>query len=68
MHKNHEYYHQKGGSMLKRSQVKLFISRYPDFKTELACELVNDGVQLLGGNGYMKDYGQEKRYRDARQV
>ncbi len=35
---------------------------------ELACELVNDGVQVLGGNGYMKDYGQEKRYRDARQV
>ena len=35
---------------------------------EIACELVNDGVQLLGGNGYMKDYGQEKRYRDARQV
>jgi alkylation response protein AidB-like acyl-CoA dehydrogenase len=35
---------------------------------ELSCELVNDGVQLLGGNGYMKDYGQEKRYRDARQV
>ncbi|HPR04597.1 MAG TPA: acyl-CoA dehydrogenase family protein [Deltaproteobacteria bacterium] len=35
---------------------------------ELACDLVNDGVQILGGNGYMKDYGQEKRYRDARQV
>jgi alkylation response protein AidB-like acyl-CoA dehydrogenase len=35
---------------------------------EIACELVNDGVQVLGGNGYMKDYGQEKRYRDARQV
>lgn len=35
---------------------------------ELACELVNDGVQVLGGNGYMKDYPQEKRYRDARQV
>lgn len=35
---------------------------------EQACEVVNDGVQLLGGNGYMKDYGQEKRYRDARQV
>lgn len=33
-----------------------------------ACEIVNDGVQLLGGNGYMKDYGQEKRYRDARHV
>jgi alkylation response protein AidB-like acyl-CoA dehydrogenase len=35
---------------------------------ELACEVVTDGVQMLGGNGYMKDYGQEKRYRDARQV
>ncbi len=35
---------------------------------ELCCEAVNDGVQVLGGNGYMKDYGQEKRYRDARQV
>lgn len=35
---------------------------------ELACEAVNDGVQILGGNGYMKDYPQEKRYRDARQV
>ncbi len=35
---------------------------------ELACEAVTDGVQVLGGNGYMKDYGQEKRFRDARQV
>jgi alkylation response protein AidB-like acyl-CoA dehydrogenase len=35
---------------------------------DLACEVVTDGVQLLGGYGYMKDYGQEKRYRDARQV
>jgi alkylation response protein AidB-like acyl-CoA dehydrogenase len=35
---------------------------------ELACEAVNDGIQILGGYGYMKDYGQEKRYRDARMV
>lgn len=35
---------------------------------DLACEVVTDGVQLLGGNGYMKDYGQEKRMRDARQA
>jgi alkylation response protein AidB-like acyl-CoA dehydrogenase len=35
---------------------------------ELACDVVTDGIQVLGGNGYMKDYGQEKRYRDARQV
>ena len=35
---------------------------------ELACELVTDGIQILGGYGYMKDYGQEKRFRDARMV
>jgi alkylation response protein AidB-like acyl-CoA dehydrogenase len=35
---------------------------------ELACDVVTDGIQVLGGYGYMKDYGQEKRYRDAHQV
>ncbi len=35
---------------------------------DLACELVTDGIQILGGYGYMKDYGQEKRFRDARMV
>ncbi|MCX5850526.1 MAG: acyl-CoA/acyl-ACP dehydrogenase [Deltaproteobacteria bacterium] len=33
-----------------------------------ACELTTDGIQVLGGYGYMKDYGQEKRFRDAKQV
>jgi alkylation response protein AidB-like acyl-CoA dehydrogenase len=36
--------------------------------SELACRLTTDGIQVLGGNGYMKDYGQEKRFRDAKQV
>ncbi|MHB8137428.1 MAG: acyl-CoA dehydrogenase family protein [Smithellaceae bacterium] len=35
---------------------------------ELACDATCDSVQILGGYGYMKDYGQEKRYRDARMV
>jgi len=35
---------------------------------ELAVSATMDGVQLLGGYGYMHDYGQEKRMRDARQV
>jgi len=35
---------------------------------EMACRATVDGVQLLGGNGYMKDYGQEKRMRDAGQA
>jgi len=36
--------------------------------SELACKLTTDGIQILGGNGYMKDYGQEKRFRDAKHV
>lgn len=36
--------------------------------SELACCATSEGVQVLGGNGYMKDYGQEKRMRDARQA
>ena len=34
----------------------------------LACDLTTDGIQLLGGYGYMKDYGQEKRFRDAKHI
>jgi alkylation response protein AidB-like acyl-CoA dehydrogenase len=36
--------------------------------SDMACRATSEGVQLLGGNGYMKDYGQEKRMRDARQA
>lgn len=35
---------------------------------EMACDVVSDGIQILGGNGYMKDYAQEKRFRDAHQL
>jgi alkylation response protein AidB-like acyl-CoA dehydrogenase len=35
---------------------------------ELACDLTTDGIQILGGVGYMKDFGQEKRFRDAKQI
>lgn len=35
---------------------------------EMATETTCDGIQLLGGNGYMQDYGQEKRFRDAQQI
>lgn len=35
---------------------------------QLATALSTDGVQLLGGNGYMQDYGQEARMRDAWQL
>ena len=34
---------------------------------EMSRHTTNEGVQLLGGCGYMKDYPQEKRMRDAHQ-
>ncbi len=35
---------------------------------EAAAGVTCDGIQVLGGNGYMQDYGQEKRFRDAQQL
>jgi alkylation response protein AidB-like acyl-CoA dehydrogenase len=35
---------------------------------EMACEVTTDGIQVLGGVGYMKDFGQEKRFRDAKHL
>ena len=36
--------------------------------TDLAPRLTADGIQVLGGVGYLEDFGQEGRYRDAQQV
>ncbi len=33
-----------------------------------ACDVASDGIQILGGYGYMEDYSQEKRYRDAQHL
>jgi alkylation response protein AidB-like acyl-CoA dehydrogenase len=38
------------------------------FAGAASVELTDDGIQVLGGNGYMEDYGQEKRFRDAAQI
>jgi alkylation response protein AidB-like acyl-CoA dehydrogenase len=36
--------------------------------TMAAAMVSTDGVQVLGGYGYMREYGQEKRMRDAKQL
>ena len=36
--------------------------------TSALTQATTDGVQALGGYGYMHDYGQEKRMRDAKQL
>jgi alkylation response protein AidB-like acyl-CoA dehydrogenase len=33
-----------------------------------AVEVSSEGIQALGGAGYMKDFGQEKRFRDAQHI
>jgi alkylation response protein AidB-like acyl-CoA dehydrogenase len=38
------------------------------FVTDAVTRATTDGVQCLGGYGYMHDYGQEKRMRDAKQI
>lgn len=50
----------------KQSGYESRISAAALHVSALACEATVDGIQILGGYGYMKDYGQEKRYRDAR--
>jgi len=38
------------------------------FLADVVTRATTDGVQCLGGYGYMHDYGQEKRMRDAKQI
>ncbi|MBF0239384.1 MAG: acyl-CoA/acyl-ACP dehydrogenase [SAR324 cluster bacterium] len=35
---------------------------------DTACEITSEGIQVLGGYGFMKDYFQEKRFRDAQHM
>jgi alkylation response protein AidB-like acyl-CoA dehydrogenase len=36
------------------------------FNAEMANHTAYNGIQVMGGNGYMKDYDMERYYRDAR--
>jgi alkylation response protein AidB-like acyl-CoA dehydrogenase len=36
------------------------------YASEIAVEIANEGVQIFGGYGYMKDFPAEKYYRDAK--
>ncbi len=40
------------------------MSKY--YCSEMACRVANQGIQVLGGSGYMKDYASERYMRDAR--
>ena len=50
----------KGQSVnLESAMAKLYAS-------EIAVEVANEGVQIFGGYGYIKDFPAEKYYRDAK--
>jgi alkylation response protein AidB-like acyl-CoA dehydrogenase len=36
------------------------------FSTEIANKVAYDGIQVMGGTGYMRDFNAERYYRDAR--
>ncbi len=36
------------------------------FNSELSNRVTYDGIQVMGGSGFMKDYNMERYYRDAR--
>lgn len=45
-----------------------YLSMAKAYATELAVEASDRALQMLGGNGYLKDYATERYYRDARQL
>lgn len=45
-----------------------YLSIAKAFATEMANRVAYDAIQILGGQGYMKDHPLERRYRDARQL
>ena len=45
-----------------------FLSMAKTMATDTAVRVATDALQLLGGNGYMKEYPMERFYRDAKQL
>jgi len=53
-----------------RSDVSIapYLSMAKAYATEVAVEAADHALQVLGGNGYLKDYATERYYRDAKQL
>ena len=50
------------------SESKIYPSLAKCHATDAAMKITTDAVQLLGGAGYLKDYGVEKLMRDAKML
>ena len=44
----------------------MYASMAKCFATDIAMEVTNDAIQILGGYGYMKEYPAERLMRDAK--
>ena len=42
------------------------ISQAKLLATQVACEVADDAIQILGGHGYMREFPVERAWRDAR--
>jgi len=49
-------------------QYTAYFSFAKVFAAEMAVKVSSDALQILGGQGYMKDHPLERHYRDARQL
>ncbi|GAA6150864.1 acyl-CoA dehydrogenase family protein [Pseudoteredinibacter isoporae] len=57
-----------GGNVAENAQAELaFLTPIAKgFITEVAMEATSHGVQVLGGHGFIQEYGMEQLYRDVR--
>ncbi len=54
------------GDGAAESDLTFFSSACKCFASDVAMEVTTDAVQLLGGNGYVRDYPVERMMRDAK--
>lgn len=51
---------------LAGEQLSLLVPISKGFLSEIASEMTDYGIQVLGGHGYISEWGQEQRVRDVR--
>lgn len=61
-----QYVHTMEEKAALDDEMGYFVPIAKAFLTELGCEAASHGIQIYGGHGYIREYGMEQIYRDAR--